>query len=166
MTKRNAIGVLALPASLAVSTSLIWRSGFRGPRDIVNALTNAGVERDDAGRFLFERQSFGGVILAYDPNLRDPIMGWRRCLARIGACMATHAASTHAWRRCRGARVRLLGKTTLLATAVGQTPACDNTSTSARRKGGHCVLTPGDGQCYPGVEAEMNESGQPSKKAL
>lgn len=54
--------------------------------EIVDALKDAGYEPDDAGRFLFDDLSVGGVMPAYDPSLADPTTGLRSCVRRIDAC--------------------------------------------------------------------------------
>lgn len=87
MTKRH---LFALAAAGTVTLGFsVWRPWtHRSRADISEALKRAGYKPDSSGRFLFSDRSLGGITPAYDPNRRDPTIGFRACSNRIDACIA------------------------------------------------------------------------------
>jgi hypothetical protein len=121
------------------------------PSDLANLLHSAGFERDAAGRIVFEAE-FGGVALAFDPNLKTPVTGFRYCLDRIQACFA----NTHTMDECVAAAPRCVND--LPVDDPGGFDCCpeaclleyfDRRTTEASAQAIQSLVR---GTCYPGMQ--------------
>ena len=158
MTK-PALVVLTIVGTAVVAVSS-WKLAFhRNSSHVADALRRAGYKADSAGRFLFKDRSFGGITPAYDPNLKNPATGFRRCNARIDACMGRTASIDD----CVREAPRCVSKTPWKNDPAGD-DCCPESCVReyfANRK----TQTPEvaitnlvDGMCYPGLLAFVSGS--------
>ena len=93
---RIGLGLLAV----AMLVLVLWKRTHARDRrhELAEILKQAGYKADDAGRIIFENET--GLSLAYDPNLRDPTIGFRECMGNISACIEATAKATGKLDRC------------------------------------------------------------------
>jgi|SRR5450755_2327998 hypothetical protein len=153
MTAKTIVGVLALAVGGIVVSAPVWRPKLHRSRaDVVNALKQAGLEPDDAGRFALPGHSLGGVTLAYDPNLHDAISGWRSSANRMVACLRTSMSIDE----CVNSAPRCKSPTPWKGDPSGDDcwpESCTRQYLEYRKTEGQAPAFSrlGDGKCYPAL---------------
>ena len=98
MNRATTWGVGLLLATAATLAFLKCSHPRDQRQELAQRLQQAGYKTDDAGRIIFENET--GLSLAYDPNLRDPTIGFRECMGNISACIEATAKSPGKLDRC------------------------------------------------------------------
>lgn len=134
------------------------------PEEAADMMRDAGMPTNDAGQILLPDRTFAGVTLAFDPKLRTPAMGLRKCLEYIYMTLATNASASvdvavASAPRCAGA-------TPWLGDEAGDDccpEACllkyfDARATQTEGVALDAIATSG---CYPGGADPTSDAGSP-----
>ena len=156
MSKRT-LRILALVVVGVVGIGVIaWRQAHRDRgQAIADRLRAAGYKEDDAGRFVFKNPMGTGLSLAYDPNLRDPTVGFGSAIARINSCLEKKGSRQDA---CIQGAPRCVSLTPWKSDPAGEgcfPESCFQEHSELRKtqseSGAYLHMV--RGTCYPGMKA-------------
>jgi hypothetical protein len=156
-TQRCVPDAVSLAATQAGVQPATWSPPIRrNPQQVADLLRDAGFPEDDAGRIRFDEFSPGGILLAFDPNLKTPVMGHRSCFARINSCVS----ATKTFDGCFAAAPRCVTATPWLDDPAGFDccpEACLLAYFEARstQDVGQAAMSVVQGMCYPGLESQL-----------
>lgn len=122
--------------------------------EVVDQMLDAGIERDEAGIFHVPSPAFAGVKLGFDPAVKTPMLGLRRCVDAVVVTMS--ASATKSIDSAVAAATRCVGTSPWFGDPAGDDccpEACLKTYFEARktmseRAALELFLTSG---CYPGT---------------
>jgi hypothetical protein len=148
--------VAAAASAFGVQPSAWEPDARRTPTEVANLLKDAGFEEDDAGRILLDDFSLGGVTMAFDPNLKTPLEGFRHCMHRIQACRAT----TGALDACVAAMPRCTSSSPWLDDAAGfdccpQACLLEYFEDRSVHPPGEAAVRLAQSTCYPGLRTYL-----------
>jgi hypothetical protein len=141
-----------VPASWAAPT-------VRTSQEVAAELKRVGFREDSDGRVLIPGAEFGGVQLAFDPSVANPLTGLRSCLVHIQACIV----GVGKWDECMAAMPRCEGETPWLGDQAG-TDCCpaecllsymNARETKNPREAIDVIMS---SSCYPGLRQLLDEA--------
>ena len=128
------------------------------PQEVARALRDAGFREDAQGRIVFDAFEIGGLVSAFDPNLKTPLMGLRSCVYRLQTC----ALATGKMDECVAGAPRCEDDTPWLGDPGG-TDCCPDACLTGYfderelRSSYQAVRKIIEGSCYPGLTQYYQE---------